>query len=106
MKTLMIGMTYRVELPYSEVCMHLRVAGEHRYVRVLPGAAQILNDDQTPFSFPITWGEAGIGRDSDGRPVVLGESYPRYVDDPRGIVWACCESSIGPDCPHKTRHGE
>ena len=106
MKTLMVGMTYRIELPYSEVCMHMRVAGQRRHVRMLADGAQILNDDMTPFSFPVTWNEAGIGRDGDGRPIVLREHYPRVTDDGR-TVWACCESSIGPDCPHKTaRHGE
>jgi len=34
------------------------------------------------------------------------QHYPRVTDDGH-TVWACCESSIGPDCPHKTaRHGE
>jgi hypothetical protein len=72
MRTLMIGSAYRIELPYSEVCMHMHVAGQRRLVRILPGAAQILNDDLSLFSFPVTWGEAGIGRDGDGRPVVIG----------------------------------
>ena len=81
MITLSIGSTTRVVLPYSEVCMHLRVAGEARFVRILEHGVQILNDDLTPFSFPVTWGEAGVGRDGDGRPVVLhvDESEPGGV---------------------------
>ena len=100
MRTLVIGSTYRLELPYSEVCMHMRVAGQTRNVRVLADGAQILNDDMTPFSFPITWGEAGIGRDGDGRPVAFTASYPRVTDDGR-TLWACCESAIGPVCSHR-----
>jgi hypothetical protein len=70
------GVTVTVELPFSEVCMHMRVAGTVRPVRLqratfgnggeAPGCvAQILNDDGTPFSFPITTGEAGFFEDSN-----------------------------------------
>lgn len=52
-----------LELPYSEVCMSMRVAGTVRTVCVLEDAAQILNPSGTPFSAPITHGEAGIYRD-------------------------------------------
>jgi hypothetical protein len=51
----------RVALPYSEVCMHMQVAGQLR--PVLPcgqGMAWILNEDGSTFSFPVTRGEAGI----------------------------------------------
>lgn len=60
------GDTVRVRLPWSEVCMHMRVAGELRKVRVLADGAQILDDDGSPFSFPVTHGEAGIYRDAAG----------------------------------------
>lgn len=26
--------------------------------------------------------------------------YPKRVNDWRGMVWACCESIIGPACNH------
>ena len=69
-----IGQSYALVLPYSEVAMHLRVAGYRRIVTVLPhGAAQILNADLTKFSFPVTWGEAGIYRDAQGQPYVTDE---------------------------------
>lgn len=55
-----------LKLPWSEACMHLRVAGQVRDVRVLADGAQILNDDGTPYSFPVTHGEAGIYSDADG----------------------------------------
>lgn len=54
------GMVVAVELPYSEVNMHMRVAGKVMNVEVHPTMAQILSDDGKPFSFPITHGEAGI----------------------------------------------
>ena len=51
----------RVELPYSEVCMHMRVAGKRMWVRpVGEHMAQLLNDDGSHFSIPVTRGEAGL----------------------------------------------
>lgn len=61
-----VGEAIRVRLPFSEVCAHMRVAGQIRSVRVLDHSAQIRNDDGTPFSFPITHHEAGIYRDAAG----------------------------------------
>lgn len=31
----------------------------------------------------------------------MGTTYPRKVADGRGMVWACCESSIGRPCAHQ-----
>ncbi len=50
----------QVELPYSEVCMHMRLAGKVRWVVPQGTMAQILNDDGSNFSFPVTRGEAGL----------------------------------------------
>lgn len=61
-----VGDTVRIKLPYSEVCMLMGMAGQECEVRVEEHMAQILNLDGTPFSLPITWGEAGIFRDSEG----------------------------------------
>jgi hypothetical protein len=53
----------RVTLPYSEVCMSMRVAGKEMNVEVLEtGGAQILDENGKPFSFPITLGEAGLSQ--------------------------------------------
>ena len=60
------GEEIALRLPWSEVCMHLKVAGQVRNVRVLDTGAQILNDDGTPYSFPVTHGEAGIYTDAQG----------------------------------------
>lgn len=49
-----------VELGYSEVLVHLRVAGKTRKVDVLPNGAQLLDEDGHPLSFPVSHGEAGI----------------------------------------------
>lgn len=56
-------MSTRVALtaPYSEVCMHLRVAGTPVLVEPLDrGMAQLYTPDGDPISFPITRGEAGL----------------------------------------------
>jgi hypothetical protein len=55
---------FTVQLPYSEVCMHLRVAGIRMYARLEQGGmVQLLGPDGSGFSFPITAGEAGLDHD-------------------------------------------
>lgn len=58
-----IGEIVRIEIAFSEVCMHMHVAGEVMNVR-LQGeqypCAQLLLDDGREFSAPITPGEAGF----------------------------------------------
>ena len=62
-----IGSTNLLKLPYSEVCMHLGVAGRTFPVKLLTYyAAQILQKDGAPFSFPILASEAGIYQDAQG----------------------------------------
>jgi hypothetical protein len=79
-----VGDEVTVELPYSEVNMHMRVAGQVRRVLVGSDHATILSDDGTPHSPPITHGEAGVYRSemiaSDPRSVVRG--YGLYVREP------------------------
>lgn len=71
---LQVGDVVRVRLPYSEACMHMRVAGKPMNVQIVGdatgAAAQLLNDDGSRFSFPILLGEAGIHTDSLGRHYV------------------------------------
>jgi hypothetical protein len=55
----------RLVLPYSEVCMHLRVAGLSLWgLKVGQHAVQLLVKDLRSLSFPITTGEAGWDRTS------------------------------------------
>jgi hypothetical protein len=59
----------RVVLPHSEVCMHMQVAGQTRWVAPVDGGmAQIYNEQGSRFSAPVTRGEAGL--DDDGQPRV------------------------------------
>ena len=71
---LQTGDVVRVRLPWSEVCMHMRVAGRPMNVQIVvegtAPVAQILNDDGTRFSSPILLGEAGIFTDATGRHYV------------------------------------
>lgn len=54
---------YRVTLPHSEVCMHMRIAGQEASVIMLEnGMAQIVLDGKK-FSAPVTRGEAGVPYD-------------------------------------------
>jgi hypothetical protein len=62
------GETMQLELPFSEVCMHMRVAGSVMTVLLTLGdfpMAQLIRDGR-PFSFPIGTGEAGFYQDADG----------------------------------------
>lgn len=60
-------------MPYSEVCMHLRVAGKMMRFRLIENArdaryapsVQLLNPDGTELSFPIGAGEGGVYYDYD-----------------------------------------
>ena len=57
----------RKVMPHSEVCLHMRIAGRTMAFALLNnGGVQLHNDDETPFSIPITNGEAGIYKDDDG----------------------------------------
>lgn len=57
----------RKVMPHSEVCMHMRIAGrEMAFALLNDGSVQLLNDDATHFSIPITNGEAGVYEDDDG----------------------------------------
>jgi hypothetical protein len=50
-----------IELPYSEVCVHMRVAGTKMWAEPIGTAmAQLYGLDGRRFSFPITCGEAGL----------------------------------------------
>jgi hypothetical protein len=69
------GQRVRLEVPHSEVCMHMRVAGTVMDVEVLGRtfgdvtyvSAQLYRLDGRPFSAPIGLGEAGIyGTLADG----------------------------------------
>jgi hypothetical protein len=65
-----VGEVVSVKLPWSEVCMFMRVSDQVRPVKVLADGAQILNEDGSPFSSAVTHGEAGFYRDASGVYVV------------------------------------
>jgi hypothetical protein len=56
-----------LELPSSEVCLHLGVAGTRMRARLqLDGMVQLLDPAGRDVSFPITAAEAGLQHDQDG----------------------------------------
>lgn len=62
-----IGETVTVVLPWSEVCMSMRVAGRpHRVTLLSESAAQLATMDGERVSFPVLPGEAGLYRDAVG----------------------------------------
>jgi hypothetical protein len=71
-----------LQLPYSEVCMHLRVAGTRMRARLQPGGmVQLLDPSGSEFSFPITAAEAGLDHDHDGWFSVIADP-PDALGDP------------------------
>lgn len=65
-----IGEPFTHEMPFSEVCMSMGIAGKRMQVMVLPtGMAQLYTASGARFSFPVTLGEAGIYSDNLGRYV-------------------------------------
>lgn len=61
-----IGERLVVELPFSEVNMYMRVAGERMEVALVNWLMVQIFKDGRPFSAPITYGEAGIFKDENG----------------------------------------
>jgi hypothetical protein len=66
------GETVMVELPYSEVCMHMQIAGAAHEVELIRenrsglAMAQILDGSRRPLGGAVTPGEAGIYCDNSG----------------------------------------
>ena len=62
-----VGETVNMEITFSEVAMHMQVAGKVMPVKLVSERmAQLLRPDGSDFSFPITIGEAGFYEDSLG----------------------------------------
>jgi hypothetical protein len=58
-----VGERRALELPFSEACMFLRIAGKTMTTEYVgDGMVQVLNDDGTNLSFPILASEAGWHR--------------------------------------------
>ncbi|MEV2222725.1 hypothetical protein AB0E01_22935 [Nocardia vinacea] len=63
---LQVGDRVLLEMPYSEAMMHMRLAGSKVEVEVLEHDAAQLLKDGGKYSFPVTWGEAGIRSGESG----------------------------------------
>jgi hypothetical protein len=76
-----------LQLPYSEVCMHLHIAGARMRARLLAnGMVQLLQPNGHQFSFPITAAEAGLDYDQHGwYSVVADPPDPPHQADPLTI---------------------
>ena len=77
------GETGRMTIAYSECAMFMRVAGKPMSFRFLGACqgVQLLNDDGTRFSAPITYDEAGIYRDHS-KPAGHPQAFYYYPDQP------------------------
>lgn len=62
-----VGDVIAIELPYSEVCMWMNVAGKTLPVLIKANrTAQIIDEDGGLCGAPVTLGEAGIYTDHNG----------------------------------------
>lgn len=57
------------------------------------GAGTVMCPPQAMWSNPNAWRPGAKGQPAP-------QQYPR-VNEQGDTVWACCESAIGPACPHK-----
>lgn len=55
-----VGDKIKAIMPWSEVCMHLGVAGKTMTCEILSRGVQLYDENGTKFSFPISHGEAGF----------------------------------------------
>ena len=73
-----VGEKVKKYMPYSEVCMHMRVSGKVMVAEMISERmVQLYKLDGEPFSFPISTGEAGIFTPPEG-------SY-YYPDDSKRV---------------------
>lgn len=62
-----VGQTFMHEAPFSEVCMHMRIAGTYKTMRrVSEHAVQIYDIDGRLMGGAVTTGEAGLLCDDQG----------------------------------------
>jgi hypothetical protein len=93
-----------LELPYSEVCMHLRVAGTRMRARLQPtGMVQLLDADGREFSFPITAAEAGLDHDHDGWFSVIADPPAPPADHEHRAVLEAISEPLTIDDRHSWR---
>lgn len=93
------GDFFTITLPWSEVCMSMRVAEQEMTAELtahIRPAVQLWKDGRH-YSAPITTGEAGLYRDGDGRFYGHGITWIR--DRPDGIEsgaydCACCSDIV------------
>lgn len=68
------GDRFRTIMPFSEVCLHMKIAGKEMIVQVLNSiSAQVYTLEGEEFSAPITTGEAGVYTDLAGSLYAYGE---------------------------------
>jgi hypothetical protein len=70
---------FTTQLPCSEVCLHLGVAGTQMRARLEPNQmVQLLQPDGSQFSFPITAAEAGLESDGQGAWLTTVDGKPDW----------------------------
>lgn len=65
------GQRVAIKLPWSEVCLSMRVADRTMNVELLDGGRAQIHTADGPFSFPILASEAGFSRDASGYYVLV-----------------------------------
>lgn len=103
-----VGDQWVAEMPYSEVCMHLGVAGKRHRVQLTARGVQLLNGNGEPISLPVLPGEGGVYYDARGfYRYPTAQTWDALPDDSRAqfaaleslrvdprVVW----TADGPQC--------
>ncbi len=83
-KRFKVGDKVKITMPYSEVCVHLHVAGKIALCEILSRGVQLYKPDSEKFSFPILHDEAGFYQDNeegDTEPMWCTNQTTHPLDD-------------------------
>lgn len=78
-----VGDKLQLEMPYSEVMMHMKLAGKVCYIEVGRTSVRILGDDGRPNTGSVTHGEAGLYSSTEPEQwYVYTDKVPWWARDP------------------------
>lgn len=72
-------------MPFSEVMMHMRLAGKRMNCEVRESSVQLLDENDRCYSIPVTLGEAGFYQDENG--IYYNAFRRQYKFVPEGFAY-------------------
>ena len=91
------GQTFEIELPWSEVCMHMRVAGIRMRAELTTGEHPMVQlwKDGRRFSGPVTTGEAGLFGGYGAPFYGYGITDVRDHEHTPDVIWSIPDQVMG-----------